>query len=358
MGLSRYLSKLGALLNSSGQVQTAGIADLGITPAKLANAGAELGLSNPILNGDMRVNQRGASSVSYASTVTNFPVDRVRVDAYTSAFGTTGAGTAQQMLLATPLVTPGATFTNALRITPNSNWAKTYVYQNVEDVTTFNGQTVTVSFYARAAANWTIPGQGRITQGFGTGGSADTEHFDNSLIGKVITTSWQRFNYTVTLTSTSGKTIGANNLLGVNIIQGADTSGVSWIEFTGFKLEIGSTATPFVQRPLTLEESLCKRYWQANPRAIVFGISSNMVCYNHVCPVTMRTVPALSLTTTAPYIENGPWSSIGSLTSATVSNGHMTPLGGDISISGTFGASPAGSFWEFGGGQIILSADL
>jgi len=35
--IGRYLSKLGALLNSNGQVQTAGIADAGITQAKLAS---------------------------------------------------------------------------------------------------------------------------------------------------------------------------------------------------------------------------------------------------------------------------------------------------------------------------------
>jgi hypothetical protein len=83
--------------------------------------------------------------------------------------------------------------------------------------------------------------------------------------------------------------------------------------------------------------------------------------FNHVCPVPMRATPTVALTTTSPYYESASWSSVGTLTGATVSNGHMTPLGGDILISGTFGgtALPAGSAnGNFGGNQILISAEL
>lgn len=352
MGLSRSLSKIGSLLSAAGL----------LTSAAFANGGAELSAHNPILNGDMRINQREIGTFSHNGVISGFPVDRVRVDAYATNWGTCTGGTSAQVALAAPLVTAGATFDYALRITPHSSWAHTYVYQNVEDCRTFNGQTVTVSFYARAASSWNIPCTGRITQACDNGGTGDVENLDNTLIGKTIGTSWSRFTYTVTLGSTGGKPLGANNVLGVNIIQGVDmtTGAPAWIEFTGFKMEIGSVATPFVQRNITTERLACQRYvWKPNMQTLAFSNGGGFLMAQFKFPVTMRAVPSATPVATSLYWESTIWSTVGSLTSATVNNGHLGTDGGELRISGTYSPVPSnGNVYLFGSNQIIFAADL
>ena len=291
MSLSRSLSKIGSLLSAAGL----------LTSAAFANSGAELSAYNPLINGDMRINQVNAGTLSHNGTVRQVPVDMMYVDAYASSWGTCTGGSSTQVTLVTPLVTPGATFDTALRITPHSSWAHAYIYQNVEDCRIFQNQTVTVSFYARAASNWTINCAGRITQACDNGGTGDVENMDNTLIGKVIGTNWSRFTYTVTLGSMAGKTLGPNNMLSVNLIQGSDmtTGAPAWLEFTGWKMEIGSVATPFVQRNIGVERVLCMRYFQYLPSMFqcgqAYGTGTDGFTVNFAFPVPMRVAPSSSV---------------------------------------------------------------
>jgi hypothetical protein len=106
---------------------------------------------------------------------------------------------------------------------------------------------------------------------------------------------------------------------------------------------------------------LCQRYLQFNARGNIIGRDTGSIIFNHICPVPMRATPTVSLTTTSPYYESVSWSSVGTLTGASVSNGHMTPIGGDILIQGNFaGTAPAtgSAIGNFGGNQILLSAEL
>lgn len=72
MGRARNLSNLKP--SASGLIETDDLVNGSITPAKMANAGAELGVRNRIINGDMRIDQRNAGAS--VNTGGAFPVDR------------------------------------------------------------------------------------------------------------------------------------------------------------------------------------------------------------------------------------------------------------------------------------------
>jgi len=71
MGRARNLSNLKP--SATGLIETDDLVDGNVTAAKLANAGAELGVRNRIINGDMRIDQRNSGS---AVTLNNIGTDQ------------------------------------------------------------------------------------------------------------------------------------------------------------------------------------------------------------------------------------------------------------------------------------------
>ena len=127
----------------------------------------------------------------------------------------------------------------------------------------FQGKTVTVSFYARVGANFSASGINLyIHTGQGVDQAASNQNYawttpqtyTQAFSG--LTTTWARYTFTTTLTSTLTQ-------LGIKLdLTPVGTAGANdWIEFTGFQLEQGSIATPFEQRPIGTEISLSQRYF-------------------------------------------------------------------------------------------------
>jgi hypothetical protein len=246
---------------------------------------------NKIINGNFGVWQRGTTFTNPADS--SYTADRfeIRQD---------GDGTkviSQQTF--TPGTAPVAGYEGTYFYRWNDSVAGTtqtfkVISQKIEDVRTFAGQTVTMSFWAKADAARTVTYYWQ--QNFGSGGSAAV---DGASTTASLTTSWQRFTYTVAVTSVSGKTIGAgSNLrfrfdLPLNVAQTIDIWGV--------QLEAGSTATPFQTATGTVQGELaaCQRYyWRAGGetsyQAFGTGIFESttgawLVIQN---PVVMRTAPS------------------------------------------------------------------
>jgi hypothetical protein len=148
--------------------------------------------------------------------------------------------------------------------------------QVIEDVRTFAGGTVTVSFYAKAATS-TLAAPAKIavelSQSFGTGGSPSADV--NTYAGQAtLSTSWQRYSLTVALPSISGKTIGTaanTSSLKLNLWTSAGTTfnsrtgslGIqsNTFDIWGVQVERGGYATSFEERPLQQEIALCQRYF-------------------------------------------------------------------------------------------------
>jgi len=197
------------------------------------------------------------------------------------------------------------------------------VTQKIEDVRTFAGQTVTLSFWAKASAARDI--RPRFLQFFD--GSASV----NTLAPPVsLTTAWQKFTATVSIPSISGKTIGANSRLELafDIKEGAFGSNLNndSIDIAQVQLEAGSVATPFERRPIGTELALCQRYYFEEPntsRAYLSGSTQNFRQSVTTHPVEMRAVPTVSATTNTGSINPG-WNVSTKRTFSEVSVGDST----------------------------------
>lgn len=251
------------------------------------------GFRNAIINGDFRIWQRGTSFTPSSSLI--YTADRFF--AYNSGNGS--------MTVSRQAFTPG----NAISGYEPQFFLRTVVASvgtsalfnlgnRIEDVRSFAGQTVTVSFWMKSDASRTVTGF--AYQLFGTGGSGATTTQYGTFN---VTTSWQRFTATVNIPSVSGKTIGDGSYLAIELNLPAATQTT---EIWGVQVEAGSVATPFEQRPIGTELALCQRYYfrytasSGNRFASGYNTSTAAGYYVIQFPVTMRIAPsALEQTGTA-----------------------------------------------------------
>jgi hypothetical protein len=209
---------------------------------------------NKILNSDFSIWQRG-TSFSNPSAGT-FVSDRFLID----AVALTGTVSRQTFTLGAAPVS-GYEGQYFLRLDVTSGSQYTELVQRIEDVRTFAGQSVTLSFWARlnsGSSGW----QTNIVQNFGTGGSPSSASLVNQT-SFTPTSSWQRFTVTFTMSSISGKTLGTNNNSYVYVSFQKTSSTASQLDIWGVQLEAGNVATAFQTATGTLQGELaaCKYYY-------------------------------------------------------------------------------------------------
>jgi hypothetical protein len=164
----------------------------------------------------------------------------------------------------------------------------------IEDVRTFAGQTVTLSYWARATSG-THTITNRLTQNFGSGGSGGVTVTGST---HTLTSVFQRFTSTMTLPTMSGKTVGAGNYLQVEFNFPLNTAFE--IDVAGVQLEAGSVATPFRRNANSLQGELaaCQRYYfrtssgAFSPFGSALGYNTTAAVALVNLPVTMRVVPS------------------------------------------------------------------
>jgi hypothetical protein len=259
---------------------------------------------NKIINGDFSINQRNFTSV----TSGGFTFDRWLADIST---GTVTASAQTFTAGAAPVA--GYESINFFQMAVSGQTGTGYagVYQKIEDVRTLAGQTVTVSFWAKSASGTPniLP---QLIQQFGSGGSGS---FINNGAAKAISNTWQRYFWTFSVASISGKTIGTGSSLTLEILfsdGGGDgsTLGLQSGTFSvwGVQVEAGSVATPFTTASNTFqgELALCQRYYTTpvygNPTSNNFGFGaicimtgSSSAISGLQFPVSMRATPTLTI---------------------------------------------------------------
>lgn len=163
------------------------------------------------------------------------------------------------------------------------------------------GETVTLSFYARAGANFSSSGSSLLVYlQYGTG--IDQNVFvgftgQTNLVGesKTITTSWQRFSITGTI-PTNATQVGYQVLYTPTGTAGAN----DYFEITGAQLEIGSVPTKFSRNSSSLQGELaaCQRYYYRQTATAVYSrfapvwAANTTQLYGYLqLPVTMRANP-------------------------------------------------------------------
>jgi hypothetical protein len=182
---------------------------------------------------------------------------------------------------------------------------------NLEDVRTFAGQTVTISFWAKADASRVVNLFYRTE--YGSGGSSANQFSVGSV---TLTTSWVRYSVTYAVPSVSGLTIGTGSFGGWIFRPIAATAQT--IDIWGVQVEAGSVATAFQTATGTLqgELSACQRYCykatsDQSDKIVSMGAYFNTTTINGMLqfPVTMRTAPTATIVNAANYwqfaVNNG-----------------------------------------------------
>jgi hypothetical protein len=253
---------------------------------------------NRIINGDCFYNQRAFSSQTLSTEASVYIVDR-----FTGVNVLSGSSTfsVQQF---TPGTAPVAgyeakQYLRAVTTGQSSGFAGTIFGQTVEDVRTFAGQTVTVSFWAKAASG-TPNVSFEFRQVFGTGGSPSATVENAGGTQKfAITTSWVRYSRTITLPSIAGKTFGTDNnsKLEYNIWVSAGSAfdsrtgslGIQTNTFDlwGFQLEAGNVMTPFTTASGSIggELALCQRYYWKPTGYQIFGTAQTNTIVDSIVPL-------------------------------------------------------------------------
>jgi hypothetical protein len=268
---------------------------------------------NKIINGDLTINQRG-----FTSNTSGYNFDRF----YNEASGGTHTITPQTF---TPGAAPVAGYeaTNFMRSvvsgqTTSGQYAA--VAQKIEDVRTFAGQTITVSFWAKASTG-TPKVSVEMQQAFGSGGSSSV--FTSAPAASTLSTSWVRYTSTITIPSISGKTIGTGSSLimfiwvsaGSSFDARANAIGLqnATLDFWGFQVEAGSVATAFQTATGTIQGELaaCQRYFiriGGNKIYEIMGVgytdSTTETYASRTLPVTMRTTPSTTFASASLFRTN------------------------------------------------------
>ena len=277
-------------------------------------SGGAFSFKNRIINGDMRIAQRGTAAVTGNG---DFPVDR-----FVIANTTDGGYSAQQ----DSSVPPG--FVNSVKITTttaDATLATTQALQfrqpiegtNVSDFGwgTANAKTVTISFWVRSSLTGTFGGSLKNngnTRSYAfeySISAADTWEYKTVTIpgdttGTWLTTTGEGIMLTFGLgvgpdrSGAAGSWDGANYVSATGAVSVIGTLDATWY-VTGVQLEVGSVATPFERRPFGAELALCQRYYyraKSTKEDYGFGVafieSATVSGLLIPFPVPMRTIPS------------------------------------------------------------------
>ena len=239
-----------------------------------AKRAAPLSGRNGIINGAFDVWQRG-TSIAYGINAIVYHADRWASIRVTSPSGATISRQTSSL----------TGFQYCARVQRDvSNTATTTMYfgTNLEstDSYRFAGQKVTLSYYARAGANYS-PTSSALSA-FITTGTGTDQNFITGFTGATstsstatLTTNWQRFTVTATVASNVTQ-ISANYSMNPVGTAGAN----DYFEITGVQLEVGSFATPFEFEDASTTLAKCQRYFQFYGGSGNYEFIGNGVCAN------------------------------------------------------------------------------
>jgi hypothetical protein len=320
---------------------------------------------NKIINGDCNINQRNFSS---GTATGQYILDRFQDDG-------TGGTITTSIQQFTPGTAPVAgyeakQFMRTITATQSAAGHYDSLTQAIEDVRTLAGQTVTVSFWAKAASG--TPNIGiSLSQNFGSGGSAS---IISSAAVQTITTSWARYSFTLNLPSISGKTIGTSSFVKLYIFVSVGSTIQSFgypavglqnntFDVWGVQVEAGSVATAFQTATGTLQGELaaCQRYLPAIAAVngelftgqAYTGTQAIVPC---IFPVTPRVAPTgITVNSAGNFrLRNNAASklTVTSMTFSTASNNSCTL---DVGVSTGLTAGNASCLFNESGGTILFT---
>ena len=339
-----------------------------------------LGRRDLIINGDMRVNQRGTLTTGGSSIYT---LDRFLFD-YNG-----GTMTCVQSDLSSSDTPYSHGFRNAIKLTNSSvgsDAAANYVrfQQRIEAQNLANSgwnytsdtSFVTLSFWVKSS----LAGTYAVTLQNIESSASEDYSFEFTLTANTWTkvTHAIKGNSEIVFDNDTGEGlriawfpyIGTNYTTSSNTLEtwGAYTStdqtkdyAQNWsatasatFEVTGIQLEVGDQATLFEHRSIGEELALCQRYFYKEVRTsgalfnfVGFADNSTTAYIQHIYPVSMRSEPTLSSTgTTGDYSIRVTGNTLGcsSLPSLSSGNNHVSHVAYSVSSGLTGGQAVVGKF--------------
>ena len=252
--------------------------------------------SNPVINSGFEIWQRGTSDFTPINASFTYTADQW------SCFRSAGSSGALFKYVSSTTLAGIPNAGRMQRTSGNTSTNTLYLLHNLEskDSTKYQSKTVTLSFYARAGANFSATsnylsffmysGTGTDLGGFSSGWTGAAAIIDTTNV--VLTTGWVRYTATGTVSST------ANQIGMVFLYAGVGTAGAAdYFDITGVQIDVGSVALPYRRNSETIQGELaaCQRYYVRLGGAHLYeGIgngafeSSTVGVVLFPCPVTLR----------------------------------------------------------------------
>ncbi len=140
------------------------------------------------------------------------------------------------------------------------NIAGQTLVQRIENVKTIYNTKATMSLFFRLVSGAIDSTLNMVVrQDFGDGGSPSVSTTYSH--GVISAGAQEKIEYTFDIPDITGKTIGDNSFIEIRFTMISSTAYN--LRFYEVQFEEGSVATPFEQRPIGLEVSLCQRYFQS-----------------------------------------------------------------------------------------------
>jgi hypothetical protein len=309
---------------------------------------------NAIINGGMDIWQRGTTFAN--PTVANYTADRFMINRTGDAAGATVSRSTS--------VPAGFQYAMQLQRTAgNTSTAAPNLYYGLEssDSYRFAGQTATLSFYAKAGANYS---GGVLGTSIASGTATDAKPYGGTTTvattNFTLTTSYQRFS----LTGTFGSSI-TQAFINMNWSPTGTAGADDSVYITGIQLELGSVATTFKRAGGTIQGELaaCQRYyWRqtgiSSFYTIVgngFAISTTTMKYQIKNPVNMRIAPT-SIDANGIFGWDG--AALPALSSPTLEFATESCTGFSATSTSLVANRPYGLFLTYPGAYIGFSAEL
>jgi hypothetical protein len=307
-----------------------------------ANAGMYGGYRNKIINGNFDFWQRSTvaqTSSGYGS------VDRW----FNGNNGSTKSVTRQSFAIGQTDVPGNPTYFMRTTVTSVAG-ASNFVLcsQKIEDVTLLSGKLITITFYAKADATKNIAVE--LAQSFGTGGSPSGTIFSLGIQTFTLSTSWQKFQYTYTVPSVAGSTLGTNgddyfqigfwfdggssfNSRNNSLGQQSGTFDIAHVSVV--EGDATDENDPFSPRHIGQELALCQRYFEILTWDFAMynaAVSVSVAMYRPYS-VPKRATPTLS-NRSESALTNAAFNSFQFSTSIGVSLYYTSAAAGQFRVSG------------------------
>ena len=306
---------------------------------------------NNILNSAFNVAQRGTTFTIAASTAT-YTLDRWQ--AYRTATGMTVTQQNTSDTTNLPFIQ------KCVRLARDNATTSTVAIQYVQTIESVNsipyaGKAITLSFYARAGANYS-PTSSALLVYLQTGTGTD-QNYINGFTGAsnivngstaTLTTTWQRFTFNATVGATATQLAVALNMNPTGTAGAAD-----YCEVTGFQLEIAASATAYSPCTATYatELQVCQRYFNrntANTDTVLAGgywfTGQTAIITGVQFATRMRVAPTLAYSNVSLMVANGksPVTST-NYSSITINNAYLELTASAASATAGLGAGINGT---------------